>query len=282
MTLSRRAFCLGVAASSSLSVAPPVAAGNPKPWLAYYNDTASLNALFPYDLLILDSQFHPPLRPLKDFGKLLYGYLSVGEVAKHRPHFAAVEAEGLLLQENENWEGSFFIDIRDSRWTQRVVETLIPTLLEKGFEGVFLDTLDNPLFLENQYPDRYEGMTAAASSLVRRIRDQYPSLKIIVNRAYKILTPLAPFLDGVLGESVYASYDFETQTYGLVEAGPYRQQVEILQSLAKAHSHLKVLTLDYWDPTDAAGISMIYAVQRANGFEPYVSTIALNEIIPEP
>ena len=283
MRIGRRELIVGgVAALAGSLFAPAQAKSQSVPWLVYYNDKAPLDALMAYDLLILDSQYHPPLAPLSGRGKTLYGYLSVGEVERHRPHFAAVEAEGLVLEENRNWEGSFFVDGRDGRWTERVVEDLVPAILESGFDGVFLDTLDNPLYLQEREPDVYAGMVDAAANLVEAIRAHHPSIRIIVNRAYGILDRIAPFIDGVLGESVYASYDFETKTYSLVDASLYRQQVEILQSVARNHSHLRVLTLDYWDPEDADGIRRIYAEQRGNGFDPYVATIALNEIIPEP
>ena len=47
-------------------------------------------------------------------------------------------------------------------------------------------------------------MTPAAAKLVRMIRQNYPQIKIMVNRAYDILPEIGGQIDYVLGESVYA------------------------------------------------------------------------------
>lgn len=252
------------------------------PWLVYYADAEPVEAFQPFDLLVLDSQFHPPLPVLRDRGKVLLGYISLGEVEQHRPWFDAVRAEGILLQENKFWPGSFFVDVRDRRWVKRVIEDLIPDILHAGFDGLFFDTLDNPLYLEESDPQTYAGMTEAAARLVRAIRLNYPTVPIMLNRGYGLLPEVETAIDMVLGESVYADYDFETQTYGRVEPALYQEQVDLLQAAKARRPALRVMTLDYWDPADRAGVAEIYRVQRANGFEPYVATIDLDVIVPPP
>ena len=61
------------------------------------------------------------------------------------------------------------------------------------------------------------------------------------------------------------------------------QSIHHLEKCSKRrNSKLEIFTLDYWDPADPAGIARIYREQRDNGFEPYVSTVELDRIIPEP
>ncbi len=257
-------------------------ASDTEKWLVYYSDEAPFTDFHDYSLLVLDSQYHPPLLPLADRGKTLLGYISVGEVEQFRPHFDEVKAEGILLQENQFWKGSFFVDLRDPRWTSRVIEELIPAVLRKGFHGLFLDTMDNPVYLEDMQPETYKGMTAAAADLIRTIRHHYPRIKIMLNRAYELLPEIGGEIDYVLGESVYADYDFENKTYGFVETETYRHQVDMLTDAQSRYPELRVITLDYWYPEDEDTIRDIYKEQRGNGFEPYVATIELNRIVPEP
>lgn len=260
---------------------PPSAVAQP-PWLVYYAAAAPIEAFSKYSLIVLDADHHPPLGPLSARGKLLLGYISLGEVESHRSHFSEVEAEGILLQENEQWPGSFFVDLRDPRWTQRVVSELVPSILRRGFDGLFLDTLDNAGDLERADPVGYAGMTEAAASLVHAIRRQFPTIKIMINRAYEILPVVERDVDMVLGESVFADYDFENKVYRRVAAETYRRQVEILQTVKARRPKLRIMTLDYWDPEDPKGIREIYREQRANGFEPYVASVKLNRIVTEP
>jgi polysaccharide biosynthesis protein PelA len=251
-------------------------------WAAYYSDGAPLHAFEDFSVLVFDSDAHPPLPPLDSQGKVLLGYLSVGEVANYRSYYAAVRAQGLLVGENSNWKGSFFVDVRDPRWARRVLDEIIPQILQRGFAGVFLDTLDNAAHLERTNPRAYRGMSAAAANLVATIRARYPRIKIMLNRAYDLLPSVDRHIDYALGESVHADYDFETKRYQLVPRALYEQQVRILQSARQRRPQLQVFTLDYWDPADPAGVARIYAEQRKNGFHPYVATVALDRVVPEP
>ncbi len=251
-------------------------------WVVYYADKEPVKAFEPYRLLVLDSKHHPPLRALKDRGKTLLGYISLGEVEQHRPWFDRVKGWGLLSAENPNWPGSFYVDVRDKRWVKLVVEELVPSILRQGFDGIFLDTLDNPPHLERTDAKRWAGMTEGAARLVRAIRANWPSIRIMQNRAYEILPDVAGALDYALGESVYAGWDFAAKKPHLQTEEDYRFQVEVLTGAKRINPKLSLHSLDYWDPADTEGIRRIYALQRANGFSPYVSVVELDRIVPEP
>ncbi|MSP48811.1 MAG: hypothetical protein EXQ95_05735 [Alphaproteobacteria bacterium] len=254
----------------------------PIPWVVYYAADLPPTAFYGYDLVVFESDRHPPLEPLVDRGKKVVGYLSLGEVNEGRPYFAELKAEGLLLGENENWKGSFFLDVRDPRWTKRVVDELVPAILRRGFHGIFIDTLDNPGHLERLDAKANAGMLEAAARLVRTLRRNFPKMIIVLNRGYDLLAAVERDIDMVLGESVYADYDFARKRYALVDRDTYRQQVEILQAAARRQPRLRVLTLDYWDPNDAKGIGEIYRIETENGFSPYVATVELDRVIPRP
>lgn len=266
---------------SSLLMTSHAASANEERYAVYYSDKAPISAFGPYQTLVLDARYHPPLQPLKEQGKLLLGYISLGEVDKDSPWFRAMKEQGLLLNRNENWDSST-VDIRSSVWQRAVIEDLIPAVLREGFDGIFFDTLDSPLDLERRKPERYAGMEEAAVQLVQAVRMHYPELRIMVNRAYPILPRLAPVIDMALGESVYADYDFERQSYSRVPPPLYHQQVEWLQQAKAINPNLKVYTLDYAKPSQRQKIAKIYRIQRENGFIPYVATIKLNRLVPEP
>lgn len=257
----------------------PARAGN---WVVYYGATVTPGQLRPYRLAVLDAETRVNLRQVASQGTLVLGYISVGEVEQNRAHFAAVQAEGLLGDENPNWPGSFYVDVRDPRWTRRVVEELVPALLARGFGGVFLDTLDNPPHLERTDPARWAGMTQGAADLVKAIRARYPGLPVMMNRGYDLLPLVARDIDLVLGESVLSGWDFAANRPQPMSAADTAFQVNALKGARALNPALRVMTLDYWDPADTAGVAALYARQRANGFDPYVATLALDRIIPEP
>lgn len=253
-----------------------------RPWAAYYTDKLPLASFDPYDLIVFDSHEHPQLKPLSDRGKILLGYLSLGEIEKNRPYFREARQENILLDENKNWPGSYFVDMRSKFWAKRVVEELVPQLLHKGFQGIFIDTIDNPIELERVDPERFKGMKEAAITLVKAIKYHYPTIQIMVNRGYEILPELGNSITMVMGESTFTTYDFANKSYKKVAEDEYRKQVEMLQNFKKSYPKVRIVSLDYWNPEDTSEIKKIYDIQRANGFEPFVSVIQLDQLIHEP
>lgn len=251
-------------------------------WAVYYAANTSAEAFLNYDLVVFDADAHPSLVPLIERGVRVLGYVSVGEVASYRRYFQAVKEQGLLLDENPNWPGSFAVDLRDPRWTARLVDEVVPSILQQGFHGIFIDTLDQPLHLEATSPNKFKGMQAGAAKLVKTLRRRFPGMVIMVNRGYQILPDIARSIDIALGESVRTTYDFATKRYRHVSDADYEWQAQWLRKAKAASPCLQLLTLDYWDPTDKAGVAAIYAFQRTHGFVPYVATIELNRLVPEP
>ena len=248
----------------------------------YYADSLSPDHFRAYHLVVLDSTRHVPLPPLKEEGKTLLGYLALGEVSQTNPAYATLKSHNLVLQENPNWKGSYFVDLRDPVWAKMVLEEIIPGILRQGFYGLFIDTLDSSIALEKSDPGKYAGMTEAAVHLIAAIRMNYPTVKIMMNRAYGILPKVASSLDMELGESVYSSYSADKKTYHKVEDVAYRDQVAALQEAQHTNSNLKVYTLDYADPSDRIDVKDIYRIERANGFIPYVATAGLDRLVDEP
>jgi uncharacterized protein (TIGR01370 family) len=251
-------------------------------WVVYYSDQAQVEEFRNFGLVVLDSDRHPPLGPLSADGKTLLGYISLGEIEQQRPEFQAVKTEGILAGENPQWPGAYYVDLRDRRWRRLVIEQMAPRILASGFQGIFLDTLDSAVELERRYPDKYRGMTTAAASLVKALRAAFPHITIMMNRGYGLLPDVAPFIDILLGESVYSTYDSGRKTYRLLPANEYQAQVRLLKDAKRKNTRLRICTLDYWDPADLEGIRRIYRQERSSGFEPYVATIGLDRILAEP
>jgi len=251
-------------------------------WLVYYSDKAPVSAFSAYATVILDSRYHPPLAPLADAGARLLGYVSVGEASPDYTYFGQLESQGLLLKPNPNWVGNRVIDVRDERWTARLCDEIVPAVRNRGFHGLFLDTLDSALYLEEQSAQQYAGMAAASRTLIRALRRAHPGMPIALNRAYSILESVAGDIDITLGESVFTTYDFQSREYKLVDKEVYQKQIRLLRAAKSKNPRLRVFTLDYWEPSDSAFIKRIYAEQRENGFSPYVCSIDLKNIVDEP
>jgi len=272
-----RAFFLALWISTSLAGQEPSVR-----WIYYTSDQAPVKDFAPYSLLVLDSIYHPPLDPLRKQGKTVLGYISLGEIEKFRPWFKEVKKEGILLEENENWPGSYMVDLRDSRWRERVINDLIPQILHKGFEGLHFDTLDNAEYLEEKDPKKYAGMVDAAVEMVQEIRRHYPDIPIMLQRAYPVLLRAANDVDFALAEDLVTQYDFDNKKYLMQSKKIFQKQVDILHEAKRINPKLGLFSLDYWNPSQKEKVKEIYRIAREQGINPYVGTIDLHRIIPEP
>jgi uncharacterized protein (TIGR01370 family) len=251
-------------------------------WAVYYGADAPADSFVDYRMVVFDSDRHPDIEPIAARRTQVLGYLSIGEVHRTRSYFAEVEREGLLVYENPTWPGAFAVDVRDPRWRKRVVEELVPAILARGFQGVFLDTADTAIDLERRDRTKFAGATLATIELVKAIRNRHPQAVVILNRGYEILPAVENVIDMVLAESLVTAWDFENKTPRLAAADQHASEIALLTAARKRTPKLRLLALEYWTPDDAAKIKSIYSQVRALGLAPYVATVALDRVVPEP
>jgi polysaccharide biosynthesis protein PelA len=234
------------------------------------------------DVVVLDSS--RDVRPLRAAGTsaMLLGYLSLGEVTSVSPFFSKLQKAGAALTQNQNWPGSWMVDFRASAWQDLLITEIIPGILGRGFVGLFLDTVDDAQYLETLHPDTYKGMIEAAAELIRRIHNQFPAVPLMLNRGYAVLPKVATELTMVMGESIRTTYGSHPGEYRLTSEQDYLWQRNALLESCALNQRLQLFALDYWNPKDQPGIARLYAIERANGFVPYVATPSLDQIVPEP
>src|SRR2546426_6660046 len=147
---------------------------SPMRWAAYYSDGQPAEGFSGFQLLILDGDYHPPLGELRK-GRSLLGYVSIGEIEQTRSPFKAAKARGVIVGENQNWKGSFFVDVRSAWWTARV-KLLVQQAVSQGFQGVFLDTVDDAEYLESKDASEFRGMKDAMAQVILEVRRGFPAI----------------------------------------------------------------------------------------------------------
>ena len=248
-------------------------------WLAFYGTTADESILATYDLVVLDPGYRGSINLIGRTGTKVCGYLSLGEIRTADP-FVNLPDPAALLPENPDWPGTLRVDIRHPSWRSLVLGR-IPSLEAQGFAGLMLDTLDTPPYLELLDPARYHGMREAAIELVDSIRAGWPGMILIMNRGYALLPDLADKVDAVIAESLMTTPDQRTGQFAWVDSHQLELQLALLSPAVCRRPPLPILSLDYWDPHDAATIAEIYRRERELGHHPYVATRLLDQIVPE-
>lgn len=245
-------------------------------FVVYYHQTATPADLAAFETLVLDGDVHPDLAPLKAQGHRLIGYVSVGEI-KAGSSTEQLFDDSIKVSTNLFWK-STLVDIRSPQWQSYVLDTEIPALLAKGFDGVMLDTIDSALHLEALEPQRFAGTTQAAAHIVKTIRARHPHITIMMNRGFDLLPLVASDIDILLAESTLSRYDLASRTATFAPDEDYRQYLAKIRAAQQLAPHLAIYTLDYWDMNDPQGVGAIYAFQRKQGFVPYVATPDLQQI----
>jgi polysaccharide biosynthesis protein PelA len=144
-----------------------------------------------------------------------------------------------------------------------------------------LDTLDTPPYLEQLDPVRYRGMREAAVELVNCIRARWPDMMLIMNRGYALLPDVVQNIDAVIAESLLTSPDQQTGKFAWADSSQVELQLALLYPATCRRPPLPILSLDYWDPSDAGTIVEIYRRERVIGHHPYVATRLLDQIVSE-
>ncbi len=250
-----------------------------KSWAVYYGKDAAPKTLSNYDIVVIDPVYSHDINQIRKKGSKVFVYVSVGEVRTDQSAmFHESEAAGLLLKENENWKGSYIVDIRKAEWMRLLEEIVLKPLSEINYNGFMLDTGDSPIALENTHP----GMKNALIDICRTIRQNYPDKEIIINRSFEAFPEIGPYVDYVIFESMLTRYNFYTQEYEMRSKNEKDWLKLQHKTVKKANSRIKTLALDYWPEDDDKTRRRIASDLRKLGFIPFISTILLDDLSWEP
>lgn len=76
---------------------------------------------------------------VKDSGKTVYAYFTMGSIETYRPEHSAVAATDLVLNRWADWPDEYFVKYWDQRWWDLVMQPRLDQAMTAGFDGVYLD-----------------------------------------------------------------------------------------------------------------------------------------------
>jgi uncharacterized protein (TIGR01370 family) len=154
-----------------------------------------------------------------------------------------------VLDEVKEWPGEQYVDCRDGRWHNLLLEEVIPELLTKGVDGLYLDNID----VAKEYPDTRSGVV----DLIRRIRERYPSIHLYSQNGLSVMAAIHPYITAIAHEDVFSTL-----------SGDEKQAT--LDRLRHWQSRgFSIFTLDYTESCWEAW--RIMQESALDGFIPYVT-----------
>ncbi|HEU5128301.1 MAG TPA: endo alpha-1,4 polygalactosaminidase [Glycomyces sp.] len=216
---------------------------------------------------------------LRDSGKDVYAYFTIGSIETYRPEYAAVAGTDLVLNHWDEWPDEYFAAYWDQRWWDLVVRPRLDRAMAAGFDGAYLDV-----------PGAYEEIDLALvpgedrESLARKMVDliaaidayagaERPEFRVLPQNAPE-LRELPGYMESIDGIGVEDLFFMDADEP--CEAPWCAENLAHVRAIAAAGK--LVLAVDYAvEPANAAEACARYA---AEGFTGYVTTVGLDGIDP--
>lgn len=239
----------------------------------YYASKPPVDELSQFDRLVLepDNILEEELHAMTDRGVVAYAYLSVGEVGPTRAYASELNPSW-ILGKNPAWD-SDVLDLANPALREFLLARA-GKLQADGYGGLFLDTMDSFNLIADTEDER-ERQQAGLSSLVREFAKRYPELRIMANRGFEVLDDIAPYIEAVVAESLYAAWNNTEQRYHAV---PENDREWLLGKLDHARDNLQldVIAIDYVPADQRDKARQVAARIAGHGFIPWVGNPALD------
>lgn len=242
-----------------------------------YDAKPPVAKLLEFDAVVLDPKVSVDIKKLRKKGVSVFSYLSVGEINKATKEYKLFLDKKIMVAENPDWKGSFYVDVSSSEWRDHLIETAIPEIVKKGFNGLFLDTLDSPLRLMASDPKKYPKMNEYLCELIKEIRNRFPKLEIIANNFEEHADEIGPYVDGFNVEELISAYNFKTRTYGKIGRSESLERIRRLKKVSEKYD-VQIFVVDYVSPGNKKMAVHVYNKIKELGFVPYISTVDLDKI----
>jgi polysaccharide biosynthesis protein PelA len=169
---------------------------------AIYYGFDRVEQLWQYDAVVLHPGAHTKedLDSLSELHTVALAYLSMGEDANmvssdSQPWWK----KSITGHTQQNFEfGSYMVDPAHPLWEAHVLENARKSL-EMGFQGLFLDTLDSS----------DEADQLALARLIIKLRATFPPIALVLNRGFRVLSRVAPIVDGALFEGLSTTWQMQ-------------------------------------------------------------------------
>lgn len=233
----------------------------------------NVTALSKFDWAVVDSDanFEPPKRA----GRTTWlSYVSIGEVTEHRTYFKEMPRDW-LIGKNTDW-AAYVINQTASGWPLFFVDKICAPLINRGFKGFFIDTLDSYQLVAKIDAER----TAQEDGLARVIlalKARFPSAILILNRGFEILASVHSAANMVAFESLYAGWSQARQKYAPVSQNDRNWLLARAREI-KNQYHLPVLSIDYCPPKNSTCIQTTVNRIKRQGIVPYVTDPMLQTV----
>lgn len=242
----------------------------------YYNKVEDLNDLVNFDRVVLAPHLvsNRQIQTIKQSDTLVFAYLSVGEFGTET---LPDDLSDDVLLINEAWQ-SKVMDLGADDW-QSHLYTRASALLKRGFDGIFLDTLDSYQLLPKAIADsalQQQHLLGIINTIQLLPAPSNEQPKLILNRGFDLVSKLSTKPYAVVAESMHHAYLPLNDSYSKVKDSDSLWLENTLNKI-KALG-IEAIVIDYV-PASAKPAQIEAAKTLLNkGYTPYISDGMLYEV----
>src|SRR5438270_749174 len=198
----------------------------------------------------------------------VFAYLSRAEAAAHD-----VEP-GSVVGSNPGWN-SVIVNPAAASWREQILARA-DSRAERGYRGLFLDTLDSYVAALPGAQAR-RAAAVAMGRLVAALHERLPELRLFFNRGFEILGEVGDLASAVAAESLFFGWDAVRKEYVEVSEADRKWLTAQLRGVKERYG-IPIVVIDYV-PTARRHAGRV-AARRINalGFTPWVSNASLDAL----
>ncbi|MGF1701201.1 endo alpha-1,4 polygalactosaminidase [Photobacterium makurazakiensis] len=238
----------------------------------YYNDIDSVREIMSFERVVVSPSLisEQQISTLHNADTQVFAYLSIGEFDGQTLPETLKNKSPLV---NENWQ-SYVMDLTAPEWQNHIQEQA-SQLMEKGFDGLFLDTLDSyTLFAKDEHSRQLQQQ--ALTNILSELNRSKSSPLLIFNRGFEIIDNLNFKPYAVVAESLYHQYEPLANSYQDVKATDTEWLSSKLNTVKQ--QGIEAIVIDYLPASDRNAQQRAAQQLLEAGFTPYISDGLLYEI----
>jgi cysteinyl-tRNA synthetase, unknown class len=258
-----------------------------------------------YDVVIMDYSSNggadgeytaQEIATLKQSGKVVLAYISIGEAEPYRYYWDPSWIPGTpdwLGRSNPDWPDNYKVKYWHPKW-QNIISAYLTTLVNQGFDGVYLDIIDgyyywaNEAFANGENEQLADDQTAA-DRMIDFIVTIAGHCRTTANDPHFIVCPqngtyliwdgtdanVARYWDVIDAVGAEDTYYFGNRD----NDNPLDPQTDIIDNLDEYVTRKKVVfATDYLTAANTTAIDNFYLNCRTKGFLPFATGRDLNEL----
>jgi hypothetical protein len=240
----------------------------------FYDHPIPMKLFSQFNRVVIESENFTDFHKTLAYKAEVFAYISVGEAEDWRSVKPALKSSW-ILGTNQSW-GNKIIDLTQRGWREYLLKERMTPLWMAGYRAFFLDTIDSYQAVVKDKSGR-ANQEKALVDLIQTIKNQFPNVKLLINRGFEIMPQIGRLVEGVIAESLFYSWNPIDRRYIAINDNDRFWLVKQLREI-RSRYHLPVVVVDYLPPHLQEKAHQTAKRIAELGFIPWITNHSLNKI----